>query len=291
MTTERDDEVPVPLRGERTVPGSVNALIASYYCSPEFRRNNRRVIEQFRNEHGTTLIARFDRAHIKEIIGAKATTREAANNLLKVLCMLLNHGVKIGMIASNPVIGMLDEYREPENRKTRINKQYRNKRNWWGTKLYSLNGEKLFASEIYQKVKPNVTLKRFRNRLDHGWSVDKAVAMPIRPTNLYFWNGEKLSASEIYRKVKPKITIQGFYKRLSHGWSIEEAVAGRGINAKLYSWNGEKLLASEIYRLAKPKIALKAFYARLRYGWSIEEAVAIPPGLTRRRSFEGDPPP
>jgi len=97
MTTERDDEVPVPLRGERIVPGSVNALIASYYCSPEFRRNNRRVIEQFRNEHGTTLIARFDRAHIKEIIGAKATTREAANNLLKVLCMLLNHGVKIGM--------------------------------------------------------------------------------------------------------------------------------------------------------------------------------------------------
>lgn len=104
--------------------------------------------------------------------------------------MLLNHGVKIGMIAINPVIGMLDDYREP--RKARINKQYRNKRNWCrGTKLYSWNGERLLAFEIYQKVKPNVSLKRFRKRLDHGWSVEKALAIPMRPTKRFFWNGDE----------------------------------------------------------------------------------------------------
>jgi integrase len=99
--------------GMRTMPGSVNALIVSYYRSPEFRglkastqTVRRNVIERFRNEHGTKPVARLGRGHIKEIIGAKAGTPEAANNLLKVLRVLLSHGVEIGMIDSNPAIGV-----------------------------------------------------------------------------------------------------------------------------------------------------------------------------------------
>ena len=98
---------------ERTIPGSLNALIVSYYRSPEFRGLNastqtvrRNVIERFRNEHGKKPISGLNRAHIKAIIGAKANTPEAANNLLKVLRVLLNYGVEIGMLASNPAIGI-----------------------------------------------------------------------------------------------------------------------------------------------------------------------------------------
>ena len=85
----------------------------SYYRSPEFRRlgastqaARRNIIERFRIEHGRKPIGRVERAHIKEIIGAKADTPEGANNLLKVLRVLLQHGVEVGMIASNPAVGI-----------------------------------------------------------------------------------------------------------------------------------------------------------------------------------------
>src|SRR5271165_4429642 len=81
---------------ERTKPGSFNALCVSYYRSPEFRglkpstqAMRKNIIERFRVEHGDKPIARLGRAHIKDIIGAKANTPEAANNLLKVLRVLL----------------------------------------------------------------------------------------------------------------------------------------------------------------------------------------------------------
>jgi integrase len=97
----------------RTIPGSFDALCVSYYRSPEFRglkastqTTRRNVIERFRKEHGTKPTSRLGRAHIKDIIGAKANTPEAANNLLKVLRVVLNHAVEIGMIASNPAIGV-----------------------------------------------------------------------------------------------------------------------------------------------------------------------------------------
>jgi integrase len=94
---------------ERTKPGSFNALCVSYYRSPEFRglkastqSNRRNIIERFRNEHGDKPVARLGRVHIQEIIGAKADTPEAANNLLKVLRVMLNYAVSIDMIATNP---------------------------------------------------------------------------------------------------------------------------------------------------------------------------------------------
>jgi integrase len=97
----------------RTVPGSLDALCVSYYRSPEFRgleastqKVRRYIIERFRAEHGKKPVPRLGRAHIKDIIGAKANTPQAANNLLKVLRILLNHAIDIGMIASNPAIGV-----------------------------------------------------------------------------------------------------------------------------------------------------------------------------------------
>ena len=48
----------------------------------------------------------LQRAHIKAMIGAKAGTPEAANNLLKVLRVLLDYGVDIEMIAGNPALGI-----------------------------------------------------------------------------------------------------------------------------------------------------------------------------------------
>ena len=97
----------------RTVTGSFDALIVSYYKSPEFRALKsstqavrRGIIERFRKDHGTKPVALLNRTHIKNIIGAKADTPEAANNLLKVLRVLLGFAVEQGMIESNPAIGV-----------------------------------------------------------------------------------------------------------------------------------------------------------------------------------------
>src|SRR5262249_46311649 len=97
----------------RTLPGSLNALIVSDYRSPEVRRLKpstqkvrRNIIEGFRREHGGKPVAKLGRAHVKDIIGAKSDTPQAANNLLNVLLVLLNHAVDIGMIASNPARGV-----------------------------------------------------------------------------------------------------------------------------------------------------------------------------------------
>jgi integrase len=93
----------------RTKPGSFDALCVSYYRSPEFRGLKpstqgvrRNILERFRIAHGGKPVNLLGRAHIKDIIGAKANTPEAANNLLKVLRVLLDYAVDQGVIDSNP---------------------------------------------------------------------------------------------------------------------------------------------------------------------------------------------
>jgi integrase len=97
----------------RTLPGTINALAVSYYGSPDFRglkastaALRRNIIERFRNEHGNKPVARLERKHINDILGAKSKTPQAANNLLKVLRLLLNYAITIGMIPRNPAIGV-----------------------------------------------------------------------------------------------------------------------------------------------------------------------------------------
>jgi integrase len=98
---------------KRNLPGSFSALCVSYYGSPEFRglaaitqRVRRNMLERFRAEHGHRPLRDLHRVHIRSIIGAKANTPEAANNLLKTLRALLSYAVEIGMIASNPALGV-----------------------------------------------------------------------------------------------------------------------------------------------------------------------------------------
>jgi integrase len=97
----------------RTIPGSFDALVVSYYRSPEFRglkastqTMRRQIIERFRREHGSKPLKGLQRAHIKDLIGAKAETPGAANNLLKILRIVLAHAVESEMIASNVAIGI-----------------------------------------------------------------------------------------------------------------------------------------------------------------------------------------
>ena len=97
------------LGASRTKPGSFNALGVSYYRSPEFRglkpstqTLRRNLIERFRAAHGDKPLKGLGRRHISEIIGSKANTPEAANNLLKALRHMLDLAVAQDMISVNP---------------------------------------------------------------------------------------------------------------------------------------------------------------------------------------------
>jgi integrase len=97
----------------RSLPGSFSALCASYYLSPEFRglkastqTVRRNILERFRAEHGHRKLKDLQTTHVRTIIGAKASTPEAANNLLKVLRVILSFAAGEGMIASNPALAV-----------------------------------------------------------------------------------------------------------------------------------------------------------------------------------------
>ncbi|MFC3705650.1 tyrosine recombinase XerC [Devosia honganensis] len=80
----------------RTKPGTISALIAVYYGTPEFtgladssKGTYRNMLERFREEHGDKMVATLSRAHIKAIIGGMHETPSAANNLLDRLRILM----------------------------------------------------------------------------------------------------------------------------------------------------------------------------------------------------------
>jgi integrase len=106
-------KMPTEIGAPRTRAGSFDALCVSYYRSPDFlglktttQSVRRNIIERFRALHGSKPLKGLRRTHIKEIIGAKAETPEAANNLLKVLRVLLDYAVDQEMIDSNPATGV-----------------------------------------------------------------------------------------------------------------------------------------------------------------------------------------
>lgn len=92
-----------------TLRGTINALVVSYYKSPEFlslsdstKATYRREIERLRNEHGHRLVAQMKRPHVVKLLEPLADRPSARNNRLRMLRMLLNHAIEIGWRADNP---------------------------------------------------------------------------------------------------------------------------------------------------------------------------------------------
>lgn len=104
---------PEPVGASRTVPGSINALIISYYSSASFTslrpltaRTYRNIVERFRNEHGNKPVSKMEARHIRAIMNGKASTPDAANRLLGMISLLMDHAVDIGMRPDNPCVGV-----------------------------------------------------------------------------------------------------------------------------------------------------------------------------------------
>jgi integrase len=97
----------------KTRPGSFDALAVSYFRSPAFqglrdstKRTYRRIIENFRKLHGKRMMRDLRREHVKAIIGDMADRPQAANRLLSLLKIMLDHALDNGWITSNPAQGV-----------------------------------------------------------------------------------------------------------------------------------------------------------------------------------------
>ena len=99
---------PVSPRAQ-AAPGTFNALAIEYYGSPEFgglslatKRNYRRIIDRFREEHGKRRVDQMRPSHVRAIIGKMADRPGAGTTLLKRLRTLINYAIAEEWISADP---------------------------------------------------------------------------------------------------------------------------------------------------------------------------------------------
>ncbi|WP_422074429.1 tyrosine-type recombinase/integrase [Tranquillimonas rosea] len=93
--------------------GSLSALISSWYATPAFQergaatqKNYRGEAERLREKHGEVMVRSLTPSSVRRMVNAKADTPAAANNLLRILHLVLDHAVSRGDLAMNPSRGV-----------------------------------------------------------------------------------------------------------------------------------------------------------------------------------------
>jgi hypothetical protein len=96
---------------DRTIPGTVNAALVSYYQSPAFdalatitKRNRRAILERFRNDHGDKRVAMMHTAALQKILSTKGPAVQ--RNWKKALRGFVDHCMVLGMMQVDPLAGV-----------------------------------------------------------------------------------------------------------------------------------------------------------------------------------------
>lgn len=99
------------LGASRTVPGTVNAALVSYYQSTAFnalakstQQNRRAILEQFRSDHGNKRTALMHSQALQNTINDK--TPAAQRNFVKAIRGFVDHCLPLGMIKVDPLAGL-----------------------------------------------------------------------------------------------------------------------------------------------------------------------------------------
>lgn len=103
-----------PSAGEsQTVPGSLSALIAAWYRSPDYlqlsrstQTTYRNVVERLREAHGEKPVRSLHSKAVRKLVADKAATPGAANFLLRLIRIIMRFGVEEGWREDNPAIGV-----------------------------------------------------------------------------------------------------------------------------------------------------------------------------------------
>lgn len=113
---ENREKAPRSAGASRTVPGTLNDLIAKFYAlhfptvEESTRNDYRALIEPLREQHGHKRVAHMRVRHVMEIKAGLSATPQKANKTLKRLSQLMDLAVKLEMRSDNPVKGV-DRYK------------------------------------------------------------------------------------------------------------------------------------------------------------------------------------
>jgi integrase len=95
----------------RTLPGTINSLVVSYYRSDAWRdleeetsKTRRRTIERFRERHGDKRVAMLRRGHVVKMLD-EIEGRSARRSWFKAIRPLLQHAVPT-MLREDPTLGI-----------------------------------------------------------------------------------------------------------------------------------------------------------------------------------------
>jgi hypothetical protein len=103
----------IEIGASRTVLGTINAGMVSYYQSSAFKdglagstqSSRRAILERFREEHGDTRIVKMHDAALQAILNGK--TPAAQRNWKKVLRGFIDHCLSLKIIKIDPLTGVL----------------------------------------------------------------------------------------------------------------------------------------------------------------------------------------
>jgi hypothetical protein len=103
---------PYEIGSSRTIPRSINALIAIYYASPNFKKLRpitakvyRNILEKFREVYGDHDAAGMKSRDVRKLMD-KAASPVIANRLLSLISILMKHAIKEGWRDDNPAFGV-----------------------------------------------------------------------------------------------------------------------------------------------------------------------------------------
>lgn len=100
-----------PIGGSRTIPGTVNAGLVSYYQSTAFtglarttQLTRRAILERFRNDHGDKRIALMHAQALQAIVNTRKPA--AQRNFVQAMRGFLDHCIGLGMVKVDPLLGV-----------------------------------------------------------------------------------------------------------------------------------------------------------------------------------------
>jgi integrase len=111
------NNVPPPIGSARTQSGSIDALAVAYYASaqwqalrPTTRRTYKGILDRFRDlkfadkRCGSLPVAQLQPKHVRKIIDGMADRSAAANNLLRIIRIVMTFAVERGWRDDNPAL-------------------------------------------------------------------------------------------------------------------------------------------------------------------------------------------
>jgi integrase len=103
----------IEIRGSRTAPGTIGALVANYYRSAPWldlpkdtRRNRRPIIERFRAKHGDKRVALLRRDHFEKMLGEITAGPATKDYWIRTVRALMRSGVP-SMLKADPTSGIV----------------------------------------------------------------------------------------------------------------------------------------------------------------------------------------